>query len=250
MLGRTLTRSALFSVLTIASFVPVIASAGTQIVLDTDPAWGAWGNSGGGSSVINDAAPRSGNGSLELRGDRTRFSPNVGIIGGSLSNLSAFGYDWMIASDSTNTLDPDYTPALRLHLSDGSQLIWEGAYNGVYGNNTKGVWYTTDLMADGQSMWRWNGGVDLDPTGAQKNYSISKWASELNGVSILNVSIGAGSSASSGYHAFADNLVAGFGDSEPTTYNFEVQAVPEPATMAIFGLGMAALAARRRRSRN
>lgn len=57
----------------LASLLSGIASTSLAVtVLPGDPNWGSE-SSGGGSSVITGSAPRSGAGSLELFGDRTRF---------------------------------------------------------------------------------------------------------------------------------------------------------------------------------
>ncbi len=230
-----------------------IATATTVVVTDLDPmGWASSGNSGGGSSAITSLHPRSGNGSIELHGDRTRF----GVVLGApvlLSSVDAFGYEWGVDTLSTSSLHPDYTPALRLHILDGgslTELIWEGAYNGVYGSLTKGIWNTTDVFSE--TVWRWEGFVTVDGGGAQVNQSISDWGDSGNGwysssATVVAISVGVGSSVGSGYHAYADNIEFGTTAGESTTYNFETDEIPEPATMALIGTGVAAMAARRKR---
>jgi len=231
------------------------AFAATETVLPGDAQW-ASENSGGGSSTITSTAPRSGNGSLELFGDRTRFfglgnpydsNSNIGL----LSDLASITFDWNIATDSVSLLGPDYTPALRLHLWDGNQrseLIWEGAYNGTYGNTTKGTWYTSG--AD-DNFWQFQTGIG---DSLVYDRSIADWQSFYSDTAyIAAVSIGVGSSVGADYHAFADNLTLTFANGQSTTYNFEVrsQAVPDGgATLALVGAGLAlAGIARRRMSR-
>ena len=90
-------------------------------VLPGDPAWLSIGNSGGGSSAVTATVPRSGNGSLELTGDRTRFNglgnpfdplSNLGL----LSSVTDFRFEWSVAVGSSLGTTPDYSPALRLHI--------------------------------------------------------------------------------------------------------------------------------------
>lgn len=235
-------------------------TAATVVVTDLNlQGWTSTGNSGGGSSAITATHPRSGNGSVELHGDRTRWYLDFSANSVLLSSVSAFGFEWGVDLLSSSNLGPDYTPALRLHIYDAgtskfSELIWEGAYNGVYGSLTKGVWNTTDVY--NQTVWRWvtGSGVTLNGGGAQVNQSISTWGNTGNGwytdqAYVYGISVGAGSSVGAGYHAFADNIVFGTGTSgESTTYNFETQEIPEPATVALLSGGAMALARLRRRN--
>lgn len=141
-----------FNVLTTAAMAALAAGiviaqpavAATQTVTSLGlpvPAGTEWGslpgeNTGGGDAYISSAAPRSGNGSLELVGDRTRVQtgvqyggPGVATNLGLLSDVLSLVFDWQVAADSARQT---YTPALRLMVQDGAQrseLIWEGAYN-------------------------------------------------------------------------------------------------------------------------
>lgn len=235
----------------------IASTAHAVTVLPGNPTWGnpLGENSTGGSSAITGTAPRSGNGSIELFGDRTRFvglgNPysNLSNIG-LLSDLTSFTFDWSVAVGSTNPYHQDYTPALRLHLYNAagtqrSELIWEGAYNGVYGNMTKGTWYTSGA---GDNFWQFVTGV-----GATEIYNrdLGDWKSIYGaGTYIAAVSVGVGSGASANYHAFADNITLQFGSSAPVTYNFEVTQAPVPdsgATFGLVGFVLAGLFALRRR---
>ena len=245
------------------------ASAVTVTVLPGDLTWGSTGNSGGGSSAITGTAPRSGNGSLELFGDRTRFiglgdpyssTSNLGL----LSSLTNFTFDWMVAVGSAGTglgAAASYSPALRLHIWDGTQrseLIWENAYNGNT-SAVQGSWYSTGF---GDNYYRYQAAAPVGASsGETAGLGIMDWFAPIlpslgTGYSanayISAVSIGVGSSAGAGYHAFADNLTLSFGANNTTTYNFEATggSVPDGGTtLVLLGGALTGLGALRRKFR-
>ncbi|HRQ14000.1 MAG TPA: right-handed parallel beta-helix repeat-containing protein [Promineifilum sp.] len=217
------------------------ASAAAITVTPGSPqGWASTGNSGGGSSAITTTAPRSGLGSTELTGDRTRWIKAVDPLApaklGDLYAVTDFAFDWMVATGSTSSLPqpPDQTPGLRLHVYDPnatnkySELIWEGAYNGPV-TVTQGSWVSTDMIGGGQLLWRWvtGPGITLDGGGSQVNQTLSAWQNSAwysSDAVVFGVSVGVGSSIGAGYHAFTDNVVLGFSNA-PDTYNFEPNPV-------------------------
>lgn len=234
----------------------VSAKAATVTVLPGDPTWAnpPGENGGGGSSSITTTAPRSGNGSIEMFGDRTRYvglgnfydsNSNLGL----LSSLASLTFDWSVATDSGSNLGPNYTPALRVHIWDGNQrseLIWEGAYNGV--TVTAGTWATSGAA---DNFWRYQTGIG---DSLIYNNSIADWQSSglySANAYISGFSVGVGSSVGSHYHAFADNITITTARGLSTTYNFETSAsssVPEAgSTLALVGLALAGIAGLRRK---
>lgn len=211
------------------------AAASVIVVNPGDPSWGTVDA----NSEITDTFARSGNGSLELRGDRTRFfglgnpfdiNSNIGL----LSNLIDFSFEWAIAASSISNLHPDYTPALRLHIFDGqqrSELIWEGAYNGTYGNTTRDTWYQS---AFGDNFWQFVSGVGVTEI---YNRTINDWKSIYSSSAyIAAISVGVGSSVGANYLSFADNVTLQFVDQMAMTFNFEPEAttnVPAPGALSV-----------------
>lgn len=231
-------------------FASLAFSAQAGIVTPDDASWSnpADQNSLTGKAVITATEAYMGNGSLELFGDRTRFltgsiydaSSNLGL----LSDVTNLTFDWQLATDNVSNLGADATPALRLHLFDGQtrkQLVWEGAYNGTYGSTVEGTWYSTTSSA----KFYWNGDNPND------SRTIADWISSGvfgSNVYVSGISVGVGSTAGNGYHAFADNVVYTT-KSGSTAWNFETAAVPEPGTWALMitGFGLAGTALRRRK---
>lgn len=242
--------------LLVSSVVAAPAMAGEVIVTPESSEWSnrAAESRLGATAAITTTAPRSGNGSLELTGDRTRFAagtiyPNaVSVSMADLSSVLGLTFDWRIASDSTNPYNADYTPALRLHIFDAGanarkELIWEGAYNNTYGNTERDTWYTSSV----EDKFFITGGSELE------GKTIAQWASTLNtGSFVGGISVGSGGGAGLGYNAFADNVTF-LTTAGVTTYNFEAAniaaAVPEPSTWAfmLFGFGAVGFAMRKRK---
>lgn len=232
------------------------ANAATVTVTDVSglPSATQWGtlpgeNTNGGTAAITTSAPRNGNGSLEMSGDRTRTQLGIQYAPfrtdlGALADVQSLVFDWMIAPGSTNPYNSDYTPALRLLIQNGAvrqELIWEGAYNNVYGPQTNpGTWYSSSSS----DLFYITGGS------VNEGQTIAQWAAQLGGARVSGISVGVGSGATTGYRAFADN-VALTTVNGVTNYNFEVAAaVPEPSTWAvlILGFGVVGGAMRARRT--
>lgn len=222
----------------------------TVAPIPTATTWGQLPGETTGSIAVTNTAARSGNGSLELRGDRTRaqlgiqYAPLTTNLG-NLSDVSSLTFDWRISGDSVSALNPYLTPALRLLINDSTgarkELIWEGAYNGTYASTSFDTWYTSSAS---DVFYITGGSVNAGQT-------ISQWASQLTGATVSGYSVGNGSSAGNGYHAFADNVTFTKGG-VTTNYNFETAAVPgavpEPASwlMMILGFGLVGAGMRRR----
>lgn len=251
--------AAIAAVLTASVYAIAPASAATVVVntvapLPTATTWGTipGENTGGGTATVTSTVARSGNGSLEMRGDRTRSQLGIQYASartdlGALANVTGLTFDWRIAADSTNGLNIDLTPALRLLIQDGAtrkELIWEGAYNGTYGNTARDTWYSSTTN---DKFYITGGSVNDGQT-------IAQWASQLTGATVSGFSVGVGSGFTTGYHAFADNVTYST-NAGSTTYNFEVAdgmgAVPEPATwaMMLVGFGGIGFGMRRRKSK-
>jgi len=248
--GNRLKHALATVIVTAILFGASAASAATVVVL---PDSSGWSRQTGGSTAaaITGTEGRSGNGSLELRGDASRFvfggTSFLASSLGKLGNMTGLTFDWRLAGDSAGALNVDYTPALRLHIKSGfttRELIWEGAYNGVYGDQTvPDTWYSTTTS-----------GLFYSGRGNENNgKTIATWAAEMASWDVIGISVGHGSGAGSGYHAFADNVTFAT-KSGSTTYNFEASlanaAVPEPATWGLmltgFGMVGAGLRSRRR----
>jgi hypothetical protein len=245
-----------YAVVASAAMMAVAGTAQAATIVVAPGAMQGWttpaSESANGSIGITGTQPRSGNGSLELTGDRSRavlgtlypsvLSPTIA----ALSNVVSLTFDWQVATGSTSNYNALYTPALRLIISNGKdpkkEMIWEGVYNNTYNTTSQGIWYTSGA----------NDKFYIGAGNENSGKSVASWAADtsLAGWNVVGISVGHGSGAGLGYHAFADNVTLTT-TSGATTYNFErtaPAAVPEPGTWAlmILGFGIVGYAMRRR----
>lgn len=240
----------------------------------------------GGTIGINTTNPRSGNGSV-LMFTPTSAKADIEYYNGSfvspvsmgkLSDLNALSYDWY--RNSSSGADAWLHPAMRIMvdadgdfttLGDRGYLVFEREYNhggtGHYAAPTD-TWVPNDIynfngVGDSANLWMVNFGNPSGPVLEIFDRNLQDWVNSNNPNSnypslqnavVYGLSAGLGSGWNGTFTGAVDNITIGFTGSDPTTYNFEVRSagpapVPEPASLALFGAGLAGVLFGQRRRR-
>lgn len=199
---------------------------------------------------------RSGNGSISFGTAGTKDSKaDLEIYFSTpllLSDFDGGSYDWF--RDSASTIGAAPAPAYRLALANGDgnwagYLVYEPYENGSVPVDS---WQTALIDTTTSQLWSTHASVAFpDPCAGSRLsclHSISEWSTANAGYQVIGISTGVGSGWNPGTFVGAVDNVSFTFDGESSSFNFEVSAVPEPATwaMMIAGFGLAGAALRRR----
>ncbi|MCS6831495.1 MAG: PEP-CTERM sorting domain-containing protein, partial [bacterium] len=112
--------------------------------------------------------------------------------------------------------------------------LWQGVLSGTLAG------WQFDAYGNWKPISTWKSGYQ--PKGGRLGpiYNPNQMGLTFNANSlVIGVSLGIGSGWNGTFEGAVDNLVIGFGGTNPYTLSYNFEVVPEPATMALFGLGLA-----------
>lgn len=174
-----------------------------------------------------------------------------------LSDFTGGSYDWY--RDSASTINGAPAPSYRLMLTNANggfgYLVYEPYLNPLGYVPVTDAWQTTTISTSSSLFWATgNNFVIPAPGGVGPScqsclHTINEWSAANVGAKVIGFSTGVGSGWTGGTFVGAvDNVGFSFGE-DTQSFNFEVAAVPEPASwaMMIAGFGLAGLAVRSRR---
>ncbi|MCS6831612.1 MAG: PEP-CTERM sorting domain-containing protein, partial [bacterium] len=186
---------------------------------------------------------------------------SAGVIA-PFSQLQSLSYRWYRDSSSTNPavqhpavrilLDLDGNPLTPL---DRAGLVFERAYNSLPTLTNQWVNDTVTLSTNLWSFGALGFATDLDGNSYPYDETWSEWLSYFStnhpNAAIVGFSMGVGSGWVGDFKGAVDGISWTI-NGQTSSYNFEtfrVQVIPEPTTMALFGLGLAAVGRLVRRKR-
>lgn len=254
-------------ILAAAAGLSFASAAGAETVTQVGTTYsaGTWYQSeatSGGTAAITSDLPRSGNGSAYFttsndssKGTLQYYLGALGTTGVELSTLTSVSFDFIRAASSMN--NANLAPVLRLNITKDNAFAGSLVFENVY--QTQGAaptsWTTLTATLDSGIFWATNaklGATQAAANGGQQ--TLRQWLdSDVNKGSVLrvngvNIGVGSGFGAAS-FAGAVDNVNLQFSGGQQVSANFEVAAVPEPATwaMMLVGFGMIGGAARHRR---